>query len=263
MLASTLAYSAFFAIPATLLVIVGVFSLVADPALIARLMDHFAAIAPAQAVTLLRQSLLQLERQPSAGIVMTVVGFLLALWSTTGAAGTLMTGINRARERRDPRSFAMRRLAALAVVFCLGISALLLTVFLVLGPHVERWIGGAVGAKSLVSWVWWTAQWPILLVVLLGAFSAVFALASDPAHRRWRFVSPGGVIALFGWLASSALFALYASRFGSYNKTWGSLSVAIVTLTWLWLSALSLLFGAEVDAEIERSRTNGREIPPR
>ena len=82
----------------------------------------------------------------------------------------------------------------------------------------------------------------------------VFALATDGDGRRWRLISPGAVVAVLAWLAVSAGFSLYASHFGSYNKTWGSLSGAIVMLTWLWLSALALLYGAEVDAEAERAR---------
>jgi membrane protein len=79
-------------------------------------------------------------------------------------------------------------------------------------------------------------------------------LAPDVDHPRWRFITPGSLIAVVGWLAASGAFAVYTAKFGSYNKTWGSLSAVIVTLTWLWLTGFSLLFGAEVNAEAERSR---------
>jgi membrane protein len=262
MLASALAYSAFFAIPATLLLAVGVFSLVADPAEIDDLMERLAAIVPAEAVTLVQGSLLQLQSQPSAGVVMTVVGLLLALWATTGAMTTLMTAINRAHERDDRRGVVKKRLIALSLVFCLGIAALLVTVLLVLGPLVEHRLGSALGEEHLVAWVWWTVEWPLLVFVLFAAFSAVFALACDTSERRWRAVSPGAAVAVLGWLAASAAFSGYASHFASYNKTWGSLSAAIVTLTWLWLSAAALLFGAEVDAEVARSsRSRNGDVP--
>jgi membrane protein len=254
MLASALAYSAFFSIPATLLLVLGLFSLVADPALIADLMERFGTIAPAEAVTLVEESLLRLERQPSAGVVMTLVGLVLALWATTSAMSTAMTAINRAHEREDRRSFVGKRVVALGLVLVVGSAVLVLTVLLVLGPHIETWVGGVVGSETVVAWVWWTAEWPILMAVLFGAFALMFALACDRTSRRWRIVSTGAAVAVVLWLAVSAAFALYASYFGSYNKTWGSLSAAIVMLTWLWLSSLALLFGAEVDAEIERSR---------
>jgi membrane protein len=255
MLASALAFNAFLAIPAILLLVVGLFSLVADPSLIADLMQRFGTVIPQEAVTLLEDSLLQLERQPSAGVTMTVVGFVLALWTTTGAVTTLMAAVNRAHDLDDPRGFAKKRLVAIALVAVLGIAVVLVSALLVLGPHVHGWIGRALNAEDPVAWVWWTAEWPVLLAVLFGAFSVVYALASDHSNRRWRLVSPGAAVAVVLWLAVSGAFAFYATSFGSYNKTWGSLSAAIVTLVWLWLSALALLFGAEVDAESERSVT--------
>lgn len=255
MLASALAFNAFLAIPATLLLVVGLFSLVADPSLIADLMQRFGAVMPGEAVTLLEDSLLQLERQPSSGIAMTVVGFFLALWTTSGAVTTLMVAVNRAHELDDSRGFAKKRLVAVVVAAVLSAAVLLVAALLVLGPHVHGWIGRALDAEDPVAWIWWTAEWPILLAVLFGAFSVVYALAFDHSNRRWRLVSPGAAVAVVLWLAVSGAFAFYAANFGSYNKTWGSLSAAIVTLVWLWLSSLALLFGAEVDAEWERSIT--------
>ncbi|MGH3065771.1 MAG: YihY/virulence factor BrkB family protein [Gaiellaceae bacterium] len=254
MLASALAYSTFFAVPATLLVVVGVFSLVADPGMIGGLMERLATIAPADAVSLLESSLVRLEERPSAGVAMTLVGFVLALWTTTGAMTTAMTAINRARDREDRRGFVRRRVLALGLALCFGSVALLVTVLLVLGPHLERWVGRALGAETAVAWIWWSAQWPVLLAGLFGAFAMVFALATDGGRRRWRLFSAGAVVAVVVWLAASAGFSVYVSQFGTYNKTWGSLSGAIVLLTWLWLSSLALLYGAEVDAEAERAR---------
>lgn len=257
MLASAVAYNAFLAIPATLLLVVGAFSLLAEPDLIGDLMERFGTVVPEEAVVLVEDSLLQLERQPSAGIAMTLVGFVLALWTATGAMGTFMVAINRMRDADDSRGFARKRLTALALVSVLGVAVSAVTVFLVLGPHVERWLGNALGAESAVSWIWWTARWPLLLVVLFGAFSAVYALATEQGSRSWHLFSLGALVAVLLWLAVSAGFGLYTASFGSYNKTWGSLSAAIVTLVWLWLSALALLYGAEVNAEAARARHRG------
>jgi membrane protein len=94
----------------------------------------------------------------------------------------------------------------------------------------------------------------VLIAGLLAAFATVLYLGPNVDHPRWQFITPGSVIALVVWLAASGLFAIYTSMFGSYNKTWGTLAAVIVMLTWLWLTALALLFGAEVNAEAERSR---------
>src|SRR5919197_471381 len=127
-------------------------------------------------------------------------------------------------------------------------------VLLILGPQMTEWVGSAVGNTTAVTWVWWTAQWPILLVGLLTIFAIVLYLAPNVVPPRWQFVTPGAVFAVVVWLASSGAFAFYASRFASYNKTWGSLAAVIIMLTWLWLSALALLVGGEINPEAYRSR---------
>jgi membrane protein len=125
---------------------------------------------------------------------------------------------------------------------------------LILGPHLSDWVGNAVGLESVVSWIWWAAQWPILIGGLLGAFAGILYLGPNIEHRRFSLVTPGSVLAVLLWLAASGLFAVYVSMFGSYNKAWGTLAAVIIMLTWLWLSSLALLLGAEVNAELERSR---------
>jgi membrane protein len=256
--ASALAFNLFLAIPAMLLLVVGLFSLVADPTAIEELTDRVGTVIPAEAEKLVEDSLLQLERTPSSGVLMTLVGLVLALWTTTGAVSTLMTAVNRAHELEDERTFVRKRLVALVLVVALSSAVLSVVAFLVLGPHVEGWIGRALDAERAVAWTWWTAQWPILLIVLFAAFGLTFALALDRGSRRWSFASPGALVAVVLWVAASAAFGFYVSRFGSYNKTWGSLSAAIITLVWLWLSSLALLFGAEVNAA--RDRFSGRRL---
>src|SRR5262245_20311948 len=173
MFAQALAYSLFLAIPATLLVVLGVFSLVADPGTIESLIDRARAVMPDQAADLLRDSLNRTANSPSSGIVMTVVGLALAIWTTTSAASTLMTGLTITYDRRDSRKFVRQRLLALIIVFALVASGALVIGLLVLGPHVERWIADAVGLPNLTAWLWWSVQWPILIAALLFAFAIV------------------------------------------------------------------------------------------
>ena len=253
MMASAVAFSTFLAIPATLLLALGVFTLFAEETLIDDLMERFGTVVPEESVTLVSDSLLQLQEQRSSGLLMAGVGLVLALWTTTGAVTTMMTAVNRAYDLDDERSFVRKRVTAVVLVVALGVAVLLVAGFLVLGPHVQRWIGEALDAERAVAWTWWTVQWPVLVLALTTAFALVFYLATDRRSRRWRFISPGAVVAVLVWLLVSTGFAVYTSQFGTYNKTWGSLSVAIVTLVWLWLSAIALLFGAEVNAEADRA----------
>jgi membrane protein len=255
MLASALAYSSFFAIPSVLLVAVGLFTLVAGPAAIASLMAHFATVIPGQATALLGSSLRNLGAHPASSVVMTVLGFLLALWSTTGAMNAYMTAINIAYERKDRRKFVRKRIVAVEMVAAMGFAFVLVAVLLMFGPQVEKLIAAHIGpAGSVVDVLWWIVQWPILLVGLLAAFATVLYLGPDVEQRRWQFLTPGSLVAAVLWIAFSGLFAVYTAMFGSYNKTWGALSAVIVMLTWLWLTGMALLLGAEINAEVERRR---------
>jgi membrane protein len=261
MMASALAYSAFFAIPSALLLLLGVFTLVADEATIASLVDRLTAIAPSDAATLFGDSLSRLSERSSAGITLTILGFALAIWSTTSAMSTVMAALNVAYDRDDSRGFLRRRLTALVMAVCVGGAALLAGALLIMGPHLRAWIGSALDASAAVAIVWWIVQWPILVGAMLVAFAVVLYLAPDVDHRRWQLVTPGSVVAVVMWIVVSVAFSLYTTWFGSYDKTWGALSAVIVTLIWLWLAGLSLLFGGELNAEAERSDREGERLP--
>jgi membrane protein len=260
-LAAALAYYAFLAIPATLLIAAGLFGLFAGPHAVTTLIDKLQGIIPSQASSLLEGSLRRLTQKQGTSITLIAVGGVLALWSVSGAMQNVMWALNLAYGRDETRGFVRRRiLGALMAVFVLMASALALGL-LVLGPHLSHWIGDAVGNKTVVEIVWWAAQWPILICGLLLAFAVVYYLGPNIQHPKWQFVSFGSVFAVVVWLLASGAFAFYASKFGSYNKAWGSLSAVVVMLTWLWISSVALLLGAEINAEAERSRELRRGEP--
>ena len=253
-LAAALAYYAFLAIPATLLIAAGLFGLLAGPDAVTNVIDRLHGIIPSQASTLLQDSLNRLTQHRGTSITLIAVGGALALWTLSGAMQNVMWALNLAYGRNETRGFIRRRLVAAGMaVFALMASALALGL-LVLGPHLSRWIGDAVGQKTAVELVWWIAQWPILIGGLMLAFGLIYYLGPNVAHPKWHVISFGAVFAVVVWLVASGAFAFYASRFGSYNKAWGSLAAVVIMLTWLWISSVALLFGAEINAEAERSR---------
>jgi membrane protein len=260
-LAAALAYYAFLAIPATLLIATGLFGLFAGPDAVTNVIDKLQGIIPSQASTLLEDSLNRLTQNQGTSITLIAVGGALALWTLSGAMQNVMWALNMAYDREETRGFVRRRIVAAAMaVFALMASALALGL-LVLGPHLSRWIGDAVGDKTVVEIVWWVAQWPILIGGLLLAFAIIYYLGPNIEHPKWQFLSFGSVFAVLVWLLASGAFAFYASRFGSYNKAWGSLAAVVVMLTWLWISSVALLLGAEINAEAERSRELRRGEP--
>lgn len=253
-IAAALSYYAFLAIPAGLLLAVGVFSRTAGPDTVESMMERLEGVVPAEAIDLMRESLTRVTENRSGGLVMIVVGAVLALWTATGAMNALMRGLNHVYDREETRGFLKQRLTALGMLVCLLAAFGLTFGLLVLGPVLADWLGGLLGLETAFGWIWWTAQWPVLVLGLLSTFAAVLYLGPNLDHPRWRFLTPGSVVAVAIWILASGLFALYVSTFSSYNKAWGSLAAVIVMLTWLWLSALALLLGAEVNVEAERSR---------
>lgn len=251
--AAAIAYYSFLAIPALLLVSVGVFSLVASPSAIETLIEKLGTVIPAEAATLLESSLNRTAEE-GGGLTMILVGGLVALWTTSGAANAVMRAMNRVYDTNETRGFVRQRLTGLVMVAVGIVSFLLVFGLLVLGPKLSGWVGDLVGAENAVRWAWLLGQWPILIVGLLVAFGAVLFFGPDVEHPRWSFLSAGAALAVALWLVASGGFAVYLAFFGSYNKTWGSLAAVIIMLTWLWLSSLALLFAAEVDAEAERTR---------
>ena len=252
--AASLAYYAFLAIPAVLLVTLGVFTNVAGQDTVDELLGLLDGVVPPEAIQLIDESLTRTLENQGGGVVMIVVGGLVALWTATGAMGGLMRGLNRVYDATERRSFVKLRLTGLAMLGCIVVAFALVFGLLILGPVLSGWVGEEVHAETLVGWLWWTLQWPIVLAGLLLAFATVLYYGPNVDVPKFRFITPGALLAVLLWIVSSALFGLYVSLFGSYDKSWGSLAAVIVMLTWLWLTALALLLGAEVNAEAERSR---------
>jgi membrane protein len=260
-IAAALAYYAFLAIPSALLVAVGIFGLVAGPNAVTTLVGKLHGVMPGQATSLLEDSLKNMTQHKGTAISVLSIGGVLAFWSLTGAMQNLMWALNIAYDRNEERGFVRRRITALWMVMFALIGFALAFGVLVLGPHLSTWIGDALGARAVVKIVWYVAEWPLLVGGLLVAFAGFMYYGPNVKHPRWRFLSFGSVLAIVVWLLASGAFAFYAARFSSYNKTWGSLAAVVVMLTWLWLSAVALLLGAEINAEAERSRELRRGEP--
>jgi membrane protein len=253
MLASALAYASFFAIPSVLLVATGLFTLIAGPGTIDHLMQQLHGVMPGQATQLLGDSLKRADANPGSSVLFTILGFVLAVWSVTGAMNSYMLAINLAYGRNDRRSFVKKRIVALKMAVVIAIAFALVAVLTIFGPVVEHAIASRIGgAGGVLDVAWWIAQWPILLAGLLVAFATLLYLGPDVDLPEWRYLTPGSLVAALLWIGSSGLFAVYTATFASYNKAWGALSAVIVMLTWLWITGLALLFGAEINAEVDR-----------
>ena len=252
-LAAAIAYNAFLAVPASLMVALGAFTLIERPEDVGTLIGNFDNVLPAEAQTLLTDTLRRLAESQDGGPLV-LVGLAIALWSVSGALTTMMWALTMAATgRRDQRSFVRKRLVALALLGCVLLGAAALLVLQVFGPTIARASGHDLG------WLFDLLRWPVLIGVLFLVTTAVMTLApDDEVDRTWSTLLPGSVFTVVVGLVASEGFAIYVSRFGSYNKAWGSLSGVIVLLVWLWLSGLAILIGGEINAEAARRREAAR-----
>ncbi|MEO5876560.1 MAG: YihY/virulence factor BrkB family protein, partial [Streptosporangiaceae bacterium] len=187
-----------------------------------------------------------------AGLV-ALLGIAAAVWSSSKYVAAFMRASNTIYDVQEGRplwkTLPIRLAVTLVTLVLLAASA----VAVVATGGVAEWAGELIGAGPTAVTVWDIAKWPVLLVVISFLFALLY-WASPNAKQGFRWVTPGGILALLIWLAASAGFAFYVSAFESYNKTYGSIAGLIVFLVWLWISNVALLLGAELNAELERGR---------
>jgi membrane protein len=180
------------------------------------------------------------------------VGTVVAFWAASGAMGAVIKAVNRAYDRIETRPFWKLRLIALVLVIAIGLVTAGVFLLIVFGGSLGEAIVSRTGLGSNFKTFWNIARWPIAFVAVLLFFSLVYYLAPNVELRSWRWISPGVLVGSLLWLALSGLFALYTSFSGSYARTYGSIAGAIVLLLWLNYSAWAILFGAELNAELDR-----------
>src|SRR3954454_17062502 len=189
------------------------------------------------------------------------IGLLGSLWSASGYLGAFMRASNTIYEVREGRPFWKLRPLQVALtllgVFLLSLVAIGLVVS---GPLAEA-IGRAIGLGDTGITVWGIVKWPVMLLIVMTVVASLYYIAPNVRQPRFRWVTPGGVLAVLIWVIASGAFGFYAAHFGSYNKTYGTLGGVISFLVWLWISNLALLLGAEFDAELERERELRSGLP--
>jgi membrane protein len=180
-----------------------------------------------------------------------ILGFLLALWGAAKGVKTLMEGMNIAYEEEERRNFLVYNLVALALTLFLIFGLVIAVGAAVVAPAVASFMSFAPWIDGLMTY----APWPILFLLTVGGLAVIYRFGPSRQDARWRWITPGAVLATLIWLLGSAAFSVYVSNFGSYNATYGALGGVIVLLTWLWLSAFVVLLGAELNSEIEHQTT--------
>ncbi len=246
-LSQQIAYSsllAFFPAMAFLVGALGIFGLFED---VKSLLDP---IAPHGVITFI--STLQQDSKGGAKVTAFVIGFFGAVWAASGAMGSVIKAVNTAYDRQETRPFWKVRGIAILLVVLSGITTAGLFLLIVVGGKLGDAISKKAGLGGAFNLIWDLARWPIAFCAILLFFALVYHLGPNTSQRRWQWVTPGSAAGAVLWLFLSGLFAVYVTFAGSYSKTYGTIASGVILLLWLNYSAFALLYGAELNSELDR-----------
>jgi len=250
--AAQIAYYLLFATFPLLLSLTSLPAFLPVPNLTVWLLNLLGAIAPTEAVGLMRVSAERAVTRQHSDLF--TFGVVASVWAGANAVEAIMQGLNRVQGLRETRPFWKTR--GIAILLAVGVSffAVLGLLGLWFGSQVSDWWEVRGGLGPLPVQVWDAARWPLVLIFMVGAIDQLYFIG--PAARpRWRWITPGSAVAVLGWVAASLGLSAYVRHFGSYNATYGSIGAVIILLTWMYLTAFFILLGAEINVASEEGRT--------
>jgi membrane protein len=261
-LAAGMTYYSLLAIFPALAALVAIYGVFAEPQSIAKHLDEVSGFLPGGAIEVARDQLTRLASKGHQTLGLTfIVGLVVSLWSANAAMKSLFDTLNIVYGEKEKRGFV--KLNALSLSFTIAGIAFVLVALgaVVVLPIVLTFVGLSGAVDFLVR----AARWPAMLIAVALALAVVYRFGPSRDAPRWRWISLGSAVATILWLGASALFSWYAADFGKFNETYGSLGAVIGFMTWLWISAIIILIGAELDAEMEhqtaRDTTTGSPKP--
>ncbi len=261
-IAGGIAYFELLAIFPAIAALVSLYGLFADPKQVGQMLDQASGVLPGGMIQVLHDQISRIAAQSNGRLGFAfIVGLIISLWSANSGLKALFDALNIVYDEPEKRGFF--RLNAVTLGSTAGAVVLLLAAMAVIAviPQALHLIGFGALVKVLID----VLRWPALLLLLGFGLALLYRYGPSRNTARWRWVSWGSAAATIAWIVVSMLFSWYAAHFGSYNKTYGSLGAVIGFMTWLWISAVVVLLGAELDAEMEhqtaRDSTTGREKP--
>ncbi|MFV1594549.1 YihY/virulence factor BrkB family protein [Phaeobacter sp. JH20_36] len=237
---------------------VALFGLIADPTLITAQAAWLTGLLPPSAADLVNQQLVQVAgaRPESLGWA-AAVSAALALWSASRGTDSMIQGLNVIFSTREGRSFIVLKAMTVGITFTAIIGGCVLLLVVAAIPAAAALLG----ESALLSMVTQLLRWPLMFAVGIAGISALYRFGPDRSGDGWQLFTPGAILSCTLWVVGSIGFSLYVQAFGSYNETFGALSGVIVLLTWMWLSAFVILFGAGLDAERRAVVKTGHSVP--
>jgi membrane protein len=248
-IAAGVAFYAFLALVPALIAVIAVYGLVANPADVREQITSFLSALPQDAQRLMSKQLSSVSRKAGTGTgIAAAIAIGAALWSASSGIAALNTGLTIVNLETETRGPVKRRLLALVLTLFAVVGVLVMLALVVALPSVLERVGiRGIGARAFEL-----ARWPLLAGILLVGLAVIFRYGPQRDRPQWRWVSPGAIVAVLVGLAASIGFSVYVSLLGNYNKTYGALGAVVIMLLWLYLMSFAILFGAAINAELER-----------
>jgi membrane protein len=260
--AAALTYYGVLALFPALIALVSIVGVVFSPTQITDALNQIVGqLGPASAMETLRGPIEGIAGGGSKTGIMLIVGVVAALWAASGYVGAFMRASNIMYEVDEGREiWKLRPLQMFVTLLMILLIALAAVAVVVTGPVAEA-VGSAIGVGDTAVTVWNIAKWPVLVAIVMLMLSVLYYASPNAKVGRFRFITAGAIVAVVVWLVASAAFAFYVANFGSYDKTYGSLAGVVVFLVWLYISNVAILFGAQLNAERERSEQIEKGVP--
>jgi membrane protein len=256
--AAALTYYGVLALFPALIALLSIIGLLTDPR---TLTDALTAVVPASAAETLNPVIEQIAGNTGTAGFALILGLAGAIWTASGYVGAFTRAANVVYETPEGRKiWKLKPLQLLITLIGILFAAVIVAMLALSGPVVEA-VGSAIGIGETGMTVWNIAKWPLVLVVLALMIAVLYYSTPNVRLRGFKWVSPGAAVAIVVAVVASAAFAFYAANFSNYNATYGALAGVVVFLVWFWLINVSLLFGIELDAEIERTRELKEGVP--
>jgi membrane protein len=249
--AAALTYYAVLAIFPALIVVVSVLGLIGE-SVTKPLIDNLGTVAPGPAKEIVTSAITNIEGSQGAAGVFFVAGLLAAIWSASGYIAAFMRASNAIYDVEEGRPVWKTLPLRVGLTLLLMVLTAVTAIGVTLSGGLAHQAGNLIGVGDTAVEVWNIAKWPVLLLFVSFLVAVLYWAAPNVKQPGFRWITPGGVLAVMGWVIASVAFAFYVGNFGSYNKTYGALAGPIVFLVWLWISNLMILLGAEFNAELER-----------
>ncbi len=249
------AYYFFFALFPALLTLLSIASFFTIANLIDEVVRMIGEFVPPDVLTIVSDQIKKISDSNHGGLL--TVGFVLTVWSSSGAMSSIITTLNAAYDIREGRPWWKVRLIAIGLTLGMAVFILLSLVFVLIGPTIAGHLAAQLHLGPAFKSAWLILQWPVVFLLVTTGIGLIYFFAPD-AEQDWVWITPGSLVATGLWLLVSLGFKAYLTYFGNYNETYGAIGAVIVLLTWLYLSSLAILFGAELNSEIEHASPYGK-----